>query len=227
MAPTILAIDSSTNACSAALQLNGEIIQRYEVGNNIHSQRLLSMVSELLIEAQINVAQLNAIAVGQGPGSFTGLRIGVGVAQGLAYGAKCKMIGVSSLAALAIQSEQNGVVMAGIDARMQEIYWGLYQKDGNTVQPIGLNQVSPPAAVPIAEADVLIGNAWSVYQSELDAQALQGIGTVSEVNYPTAEALLRLAGPAYDNGELISPIEFAPQYIRNDVAKKSSKQGPS
>ena len=223
MTATIIAIDSSTSACSVALQSNGSITQRFEVGSNIHSQRLLPMVSDLLSAAGIEVAQLDAVAVGQGPGSFTGLRIGVGVAQGLAYGAGCQMIGISSLAALAVQSEHDGVIMAGIDARMQEIYWGLYRKSGDLLEPLGPNQVSPPSEVPIAQANVLIGNAWPVYESKFEAAVLQNCHQLRDILYPTAKAILCLAVPAFDRGELLTPIDFAPQYIRNDVAKKSSK----
>lgn len=222
MTVTILAIDSSTSACSAALLFNGQITQRCEVGSNIHSQRLLLMVSDLLSSAGIEAEQLEAVAVGQGPGSFTGLRIGVGVAQGLAYGAGCPMIGVSSLAALAVQSEYDGVVMAGIDARMQEIYWGLYQKSGSAIQALQPDNVCQPVEVPIDKADTLIGNAWSIYESELETTALKK-NNQSDILYPTAEAILNLAVPAYLKGEFVSPVDFAPQYVRNDVAKKSSK----
>ena len=103
----ILAIETATSSCSAALRIDGEVVIRNEIGNNLHSQVLLGMVESLLVQAKLDAQALEAVAVGQGPGSFTGLRIGVGVGQGLAFGANCPMIGVSSLDALALQAEGN------------------------------------------------------------------------------------------------------------------------
>jgi len=132
LTPHILAIETSTSACSVALGLGDDLIfKRSQVGNNIHSQVLLTMVQEVLEEASFSVNGLNAVAVGQGPGSFTGLRIGVGVAQGIAYGVGCPMIGVSSLMALAFQSREEGLVIAALDARMGEVYWGCYNNECN------------------------------------------------------------------------------------------------
>ena len=119
----ILAIETATSSCSVALSVGDLMFERSEIGNNIHSQKLLSMIEAVLSESQINVSDLNAVAVGQGPGFFTGLRIGIGVAQGIAYGVNCKMLGISSLAALAQQALDKGYVIAGIDARMNEVYW--------------------------------------------------------------------------------------------------------
>jgi len=128
--PVLLAIETATSSCSAALSVDGEVCERIEVGQNIHSQVLLSMINELFQESALEVGQLDAVAVGQGPGSFTGLRIGIGVAQGIAYGADCPMIGVSSLDALALQAATDGRVLATIDARMGEIYWGVAALSG-------------------------------------------------------------------------------------------------
>ena len=117
----ILALETATSCCSVALRIDGDIVQRSEVGNNIHSKVLLGMVESLLLEASITAQNIEAVAVGQGPGSFTGLRIGVGVGQGLAFGANCPMIGVSSLDALALQAQRSGPVISAIDARMGEV----------------------------------------------------------------------------------------------------------
>ena len=102
--PVILAIETATSRCSVALCYQAHTYTRDQVGNNVHSKVLLGMVSEVLAQAGISASGIDAVAVGQGPGSFTGLRIGVGVAQGIAYGADVPMVGISSLDALAVIS---------------------------------------------------------------------------------------------------------------------------
>jgi len=197
MAATILAIETATACCSVALSHQGELNERSLVGNNIHSQVLLEMVQELLQLASIAVSDLNAVAVGQGPGSFTGLRIGVGVAQGIAYGADCPMIGVSSLDALAITVPDDGVVLAGIDSS------------------------------PSQKRMQLVGNAWQEYAEQLSADLNELIskqnGLDADIEYPTAASLILLATQAFERGETISAVDFAPEYVRNNVAKKPKK----
>lgn len=222
----ILAIETATSSCSVALRLNDEVVVRSVVGNNIHSQVLLSMVDDLLAEASLSPNELNAVAVGQGPGSFTGLRIGVGVGQGLAYGADCSMIGVSSLDALALQSKNDGVIIAGTDARMGEIFWCEYFKHGTQISRMSELSVSAPNAVNISDSTQtasLVGNAWAEYWPDLSADFLESVEHQSEIIHPCAGALLMLAEEKYTKEELISPINFAPIYVRDDVAKKSTK----
>ena len=170
--------------------------------------------------------QIQAVAVGQGPGSFTGLRIGVGVAQGIAYGIGVDMLGVSSLDALANQATQQGPVIAAIDARMGEIYWCEYAKTATGVERVGELKVRPAKDMATNESGIsvqLLGNVWKEYEGQFTDQFMQQ-GTIDEQQtYPMAYALLALAQPAFERGELITAIDFAPQYIRNDVAKKSSK----
>jgi len=221
----ILALETATSSCSAALQRDGRVWQHSEVGSNIHSQVLLEMVKELFGRAQIEAPQLDAVAVGQGPGSFTGLRIGVGVAQGVAYGTGCPMIGVSSLDALANQASFDGRVIAAIDARMGEVYWAEYDKTSQGLTRLSQLQVTPPEQImPMSEqAYQLLGNAWKEY-TERFAPTLFELGTVDSVNiYPNAGSLLALATTAYNNNETIAAINFAPEYVRDDVAKKPSK----
>ena len=129
----ILAIDTATEACSVALNLHGTVTQRFEIAPNGHSKLVLDMAESLLKQCGLDLQQLDALAVDVGPGSFTGLRIGVGVAQGLAYGAGRKVIPVGSLDALAhgvfyeaSHEASQATVLAAIDARMGQIYYGLY-----------------------------------------------------------------------------------------------------
>jgi len=228
--PSILAIETATSNCSVALQHEGVVTELSEQGDNIHSQVLLTMVQELLKKADLKVNELNAVAVGQGPGSFTGLRIGIGVAQGIAYGAGCSMLGVSSLAALAAQAKVEGAVIAALDARMGEVYWAVYKSNAEL---IGQLQVSAPSllnvnklgelGVNLENQDTyLVGNAWSVYQDQFDQVVIGDAKMLEEQILPNAKGLLKSANRDYDRGAFISPKDFAPEYVRNNVAVKKT-----
>jgi tRNA threonylcarbamoyladenosine biosynthesis protein TsaB len=221
----ILAIETATSACSVALSVEGEGYFRTAVGNNIHSQVLLSMVDEVLQQASITTSDLQLIVVGQGPGSFTGLRIGIGVAQGLAYGANCPMIGLSSLDALALQAAEEGPILAGIDARMGEIYWCEYVNQKMGLMRYGDLRVTAPQAVTCSSdlAPTLVGNAWAEYWDRLGEHLRKGVNHLDNIIHPSAAALLELAMLEVAKGTtaLCSPIDFVPEYVRDDVAKKS------
>ncbi len=143
----ILAIDTVTEACSAALWIDGEVRERFAVEPRRHTELILPMVGALLAEAGIELGDLDALAVDRGPGSFTGVRVGVGVAQGLALARDLPVHPVSSLAALAMQVTAPGLALPMIDARMDEVYWGVYRRRGETVEPVGEEHVTPPQAV--------------------------------------------------------------------------------
>lgn len=223
----ILAIETASSSCSVALRVGSEIQERSEVGNNVHSGVLLDMVDDLLSTANLSPQDLDAVAVGQGPGSFTGLRIGVGVGQGLAFGAGCPMIGVSSLDALAMQSDQEGAIIAMLDARMGEVYWCEYWNEDGVIERAVDLQVSPPSSVTSGAGKLtVIGNAWDVYVDEFSLLAQKSELTVLELTYPSAGALLSLAEAKYSQKDWFDAAAFAPIYVRNDVAKKSSKKLP-
>lgn len=235
----VLAIETATNACSVAVSHDSESATRFEVGNNLHSNVLLGMVSSVLAELSMSVSDLELVAVGQGPGSFTGLRIGIGVAQGLAYGAACRMMGVSSLAALAHHGLETRpykndpmLIMSGIDARMNEIYLAEYVvKEGVLVQD-GATQVVSPEQVFIEDATksqekvFLVGNAWHEYSASLSSSVLEYAELIDEVIYPSAAHILALVmtdskiNPAFSES-CVLPQSFYPVYIRNNVANKS------
>jgi tRNA threonylcarbamoyladenosine biosynthesis protein TsaB len=230
--PSLLCIDTATNACSVALSKGGYVFERYQEGNNIHSQVVLEMVSAILDEAHLLPAQLDAVAVSQGPGSFTGLRIGIGVAQGLAYAVDCPMIGVSSLATLALQVPADGTVLATIDARMGEVYWCEYAKQGQHLQSIGKPQVSQPELLAINASTsagatlgecYLVGNAWQVYLERFSSGLMENSKHLAGIVFPRAIDMLGLAQQLYVQGEMVAPAQFTPIYIRDDVAKKSQK----
>jgi tRNA threonylcarbamoyladenosine biosynthesis protein TsaB len=221
----ILAIETATSSCSVALCHGDQVFQRAQVGSNVHSQVLLTMVQEVLAQASLVPSDVDAVAAGQGPGSFTGLRIGVGVAQGLAYGVNCPMIGVSSLDALAHQANVDGHVIAAIDARMGEIYCCQYRNIAGQLQRLSELEVLKPAAVNTTKnqpADVfLVGNAWSEYRQQFDLELLQHATHLEQIVYPSAVSILHLAQAKYQAKDTVSAADFAPEYVRNDVAKKA------
>jgi tRNA threonylcarbamoyladenosine biosynthesis protein TsaB len=224
--PMILAVETATSACSVCLQFKGETFSEREIGNNVHSKALLPMVDSVMSRANANRKHLDAIAVGQGPGSFTGLRIGIGVAQGLAYAAQCPMIGVSSLTALAQQAiwqnTESDEIWAAIDARMGEIYFARFRNNSTNPEIIDDIQLLPPAELPLStwKAHVaLAGNAWREYREHV-------ISTIPEEHLPTelcelpdASAILAVAKQEYAQERWVDPRLFEPDYVRNNVAK--------
>jgi len=228
-----LAIDASTEACSVAVQVNSKVYSRYELCPQSHSLRLLPMVDELLTEAGISLAQCDGLIFGRGPGSFTGVRIGVGVAQGLAFAAELPVVGVSSLQAmaqLAFMQQQQTSVFACIDARMSEVYNGHFVLDNNNImQPQVLNDnqaeaVTPPEHVSarLPEQFTLpvygVGTGWDAYQEKLSP--LKSNQGTPEVLFPSAEAMLVIGVAALNNGEGVSAEEAQPVYVRDTVSWK-------
>lgn len=216
----ILAFDTSTEACSAALLLEGEIHEQFEIAPRRHTALLLPMVDDLLKTHSLKLTDLDAIAFGQGPGSFMGVRIATSVAQGLAYGANLPVIPVSSLQALAQAAYTQTFstnVLVGWDARMDEVYWGAYTLRKNIMQTVVLDRLDPPSEInpPFDSSFLAAGNAWEVY-------GLDFPNVLSDV-YPTAAAIAVLAAERYERGELQSPVAAQPLYLRNQVAG-STKQ---
>jgi len=153
----ILALETATEACSAALNIDGEIRERFEIAPRGHSELILPMLESLLAEADIPLGQVDALAFGRGPGAFTGVRIGVGVAQGVAFGAELPVLPVSTLAALA-QATDAGQVLAALDARMDEVYWGRYRRDERGLMRLqGEECVAAPEATPLAQGEDWLG----------------------------------------------------------------------
>src|SRR6185437_12757922 len=148
----LLAIDTATEACSVALHVDGRLITREREFEREHADHILPMVDEVLVEAGIELRSLDALAVGRGPGGFTGVRLAISVAQGLAFGAGLRVVPVSDLRAVAQRALdlEPGIlhVLACNDARMQEVYWALFERDADGLaQPAGPERVSPPSDV--------------------------------------------------------------------------------
>jgi tRNA threonylcarbamoyladenosine biosynthesis protein TsaB len=221
----ILAIETATEACSAALGIDDSCHQRFELVPRQHTQKILPMIDDLLQEADIKVSDLDAIAFGQGPGAFTGVRIAIGVIQGLAFAHDIPVIPVSSLAALAQHyANDHDKVAAAIDARMQEIYWGLYQKnEAGLMQAVLEEIVCSPTKLPTLPDGQWFGagSAWQTYPDELKRQFKNQILGFEGSAYPSAKDILTLAKPIYQENGAISVEQASPVYLRNKVANKN------
>lgn len=226
----LLAIDTATEACSAAISIDGEILSLFEVCPQQHSQRILPMVDELLKQADIRVADLDFLAFGRGPGSFTGVRIATGMLQGLALGTGLPVIGVSTLAAMAqqvIMEQKLQRVAVAIDARMSEVYWGCFEsahpenKSGHPTL-IGQEQVLPPedAASILPFSDLpfgVAGTGWLAYPEI--GKLLPNPESIS-VYYPDARYMLPIAIAAARQGKAKEIEDIAPVYLRDKVSWK-------
>ena len=193
MSTRILAIDTATEACSVAVWNQGEIHALFELCPREHTQRILPMVQQVLAESGLALNQLDALAFGRGPGSFTGVRIGIGIAQGLALGADLPMIGVSTLQTMAQGAWRvSGAerVLAAIDARMGEVYWGQFERqaDGRWLESEGEAVLSPAQALErnrlsidgIAVSDRMIAEALDDFgQQRRRPGGARGLGCVS------------------------------------------------
>jgi tRNA threonylcarbamoyladenosine biosynthesis protein TsaB len=231
---TILAIDTSTHACSVALSMGGKTVEDFQVIPQSHTHCLLPMIDGLLAQHQISLTALDAIALTIGPGSFTGLRIGLGIVQGLAFGADKPVIAESSLAVMALgakrllQVPENTYLMPSFDARMQEVYWACYQCDasGNdvSIKTVAEDAVASPqtllaAAKQISGSVLGVGDGWNC----LDKVSLNDLNVVSGF-YPHAYDVAVLAQKAYAEKRLQSALEVQPVYIRNQVSWKKRQK---
>jgi tRNA threonylcarbamoyladenosine biosynthesis protein TsaB len=220
----ILAFDTSTEYCSIALLLDNELLSREVLAGQRHSELILPMLQRALEETGMTLAQMDGIAFGAGPGSFTGLRIACGVAQGLAFGANLPVMGICTLEALA-QEAGNGNVIAALDARMGEIYHAAYTKVD------GWQSVSEPALCLPQHAPLLPGGDWigcgsgfSVYEEALRTRYNGCVSHIVSGLRPHARAIAQLAVPRFEKGSGLDPAAAAPLYIRNKVALKEKER---
>ncbi|MCF9017192.1 MULTISPECIES: tRNA (adenosine(37)-N6)-threonylcarbamoyltransferase complex dimerization subunit type 1 TsaB [Pseudomonas syringae group] len=222
---TLLALDTATEACSVALLHDGKVLSHYEVIPRLHAQRLLPMIKDLLAEAGIAMSALDAIAFGRGPGAFTGVRIAIGVVQGLAFALERPVLPVSNLAVLAqraFRERSVSQVAAAIDARMDEVYWGCYRETAGEMRLVGAEAVMAPelAALP---ADITgewfgAGTGWGY--AERIPVALSGHDASL---LPHAQDLLTLATFAWHRGEAVQADDAQPVYLRDKVATPKAR----
>jgi len=234
----IVAFDTATEACSAALLLGvdadgagGVLFERFEIAPRRHAELLLPMVEALLAEAGALAAQIDAIAVTRGPGAFTGVRLGVAMAQGLALGWDKPLLAISTLAALAASAEPGAGdvpgagVLALLDARMGEVYAGHYHLAADhTLTALSDEQLAAPDALALPPGPLhLIGSGAAVYADIWRARLGARLLAIDDAA-PRARAVGRLAARAYAAGQRLAPADLAPVYLRNKVALTVAEQ---
>lgn len=222
----ILSIDTSTEACSAALMIDGTCQEIFEIIPRQHTERVLPMVDALLKEADLVLSQIDSLAFNCGPGSFTGVRVGTSVTQGLAFSNDLPVIPVSSLAALAqfaFRMENREKVLSAIDARMNEVYWGCYQVEDGLMSLVNKEKVSPVTSV-VNEGDWhCLGSGWDTFETELKQSKLVNITSFTNDCFPHAQDVAVLAADLYLKGKTVSAEKAIPSYIRDEVTWKKLK----
>jgi tRNA threonylcarbamoyladenosine biosynthesis protein TsaB len=224
----LLAVDTSSLACSVALLVDETVSERHEEQAREHTRLLVPMMRELLHESGVHSEDLDAIVLGNGPGSFIGMRIAASVAQGLAFGSATKIAPVSSLAAAAAKvyehTDAEEVVVAQ-DAHMNEVYLGAFRRDQHGLA-VAMFDECLHTQTPIEElaevgADrrVAAGFGWQRYPALLAANE-DRIGNTSEVLHPRARFLLPLGQAVLELGGAVAPQDIAPAYLRSKVAEK-------
>ncbi|MBI5005800.1 MAG: tRNA (adenosine(37)-N6)-threonylcarbamoyltransferase complex dimerization subunit type 1 TsaB [Nitrosomonadales bacterium] len=221
----LLAVETSTEYCSVALWQDGTVSERCELVGQKHSEVLMAMLDALLKEAGVAVRQVDGIAFGKGPGSFTGVRIACGVAQGLALGADVKVVGICTLQALAEACGRDRVI-AALDARMGELYLAAYEKcDGVWTEVVA------PCLCKAGDAPAVAGENWfgagsgfAVNDAALSARYAEQLAGVDAQAVPQAGAVARLAAAEFAQGNAVDAAQALPLYLRDKVALKTSER---
>jgi len=229
----VLALDAATEACSVALLLDGELILRSIESGKSNSQLLLGLVEEVTAEAQVSLSMLDGIAASIGPGAFTGVRISVAVAQGLAFGSGLKVAPITTLEALALQALQarvggpGGTLVGGtdaalacLDARMGEVYWGCFAEDAAG----GVIEIAPPKVGPPGSVEIVfgrryrgIGRGFSVYPELAEIPGVE-VSPRDGLALPNAREFARLGAMRLAAGGGVDPADLQPLYLRDKVA---------
>ncbi len=225
----ILALDTATEACSAALYIDGDIQERFEIAPRVHTKLLLPMIDALMAEAELKPQQLDAIAFGCGPGSFTGVRIATGVMQGIAYGADLPVVPVSTLAAISqacLQKTTHDTIFTAVDARMSEIYWAVYQRDAQGyAELIGAEKVQPASDIDaLALTGYGIGSGFQQYESVLSEKLDKQLIAYDADYLPRSADIALLASVAVKRNQTVSVEQAMPVYLRNKVAKTTAER---
>ncbi|MBH0033214.1 tRNA (adenosine(37)-N6)-threonylcarbamoyltransferase complex dimerization subunit type 1 TsaB [Pseudoalteromonas sp. NZS71] len=222
----ILALDASTEALSIVLHFQGQTFHHFEECPQQHSQKILPLVDELLTKANCKLKDLDVIGFGQGPGSFTGVRISVAIAQGLAYSTNLPLVGVSTLAIMAQQAfEQNGSVSVypSIDARMGEIYFAHYQAQNNLMLLVNQECVIKPDLlnndyIATNEPSVAVGTGFKTYPDALND--FENVTINTDITLPDARYMLAHVEAAFLAGDVVKASDAQPKYVRDTVTWK-------
>lgn len=215
----LLALETSTRWLSVALWQDGEMLVRRADSHNGGSALVLPWVAELLAEAGLRHADLDAVAFGAGPGSFTGLRLACGVAQGLAFGLDRPAVAITTLEALVFACGESRV-FACLDARMGEVYVGTYEVADQEIKELQAPRVLPPADVTVPDGEWIgCGDGFAAYGEQLPKLA-----RVRPDVWPTAEAVAALAAPRLARGEGVPAAQAMPLYVRDKVALTTAER---
>lgn len=237
----LLAFELATEACSVALWIDGEVHERFAVAPRRHAELALPWADAVLAEGGIARSELDAIAVGRGPGAFTGVRLAIAIGQGIALGLDRPIVPVSTLAALAFGAARARLdrgdhdaseamrlrVLASIDARMGEVYVGAFRvRDGDAIL-IGSEAVLAPDAVLVPDAEagwVGAGTGFAAADGALRSCLSTQLDSVNPDALPRAADVARLAAKAWARGEAVAPERVEPAYLRDRVALTIAEQ---
>lgn len=221
----ILALETSTEYCSVALWQDGNVVNRCELVGQRHSELLMGILDSLLHEAGVRLKELDGIAFGAGPGSFTGVRIACGVTQGLALGANLPVVGVCTLQALA-QAAGHHKVITALDARMGEIYHAVYEKRAGSWVTICEPNLCLPQHAPQIQGSGWFGtgSGFAMYGAVLDNCYAGQIAGSDTQAVPQAVAIAEFAAPLFAAGQGMDAAQAMPLYLRNKVALKTSER---
>lgn len=226
----ILALDASTEACSAAVYVNGEIVERLTIAPRKHIEILMPMIKEVMAESELEFSDLNGLAFSAGPGSFAGLRIACGFAQGLGSGLDLPIVPVSTLATLALpllEEHPEAKVMPMMDAKMQEVYWGLYALDEEgELKILESDQVSSLDALyeqyeGKGEGIIGVGDGWLLDE---ESATIIGADQVADKKHPRAGEVALLAIDDLEKGLGLYADQVSPIYLRHNVALTLEEQ---
>ena len=222
----LLAFETATEACSVAIYVDGDVRERFELAPRRHAELSLPWAEQLLAEAGIAKSQLDAIAIGRGPGAFTGVRLAIAIAQGIALALDRPIVPVSTLAALAMQSDGERI-LASIDARMGEVYSAAFARDGDDLVALTTETVGAPDAV-VMPADAHawhgVGTGFGAGEGALQHRLGPGLSAVDATALPHAADVARLAALAFARGEALAPERVEPAYLRDNVALTIAEQ---
>lgn len=221
----LLAIETATESCSAALLMDDEVICLSEIAPRRHNELILSMCEQVLAQAELKLSQLDTIAFGRGPGAFTGVRLAASVTQGIALGQDLPVVPVSSLTALAqgaYEEQQAQEVFSCIDARMQEVYYGYYKLGSEKImQLVGEEHVIAPNLIDVEVSKDCygVGSGWKIY-AEILLESINSSIAFEAERFPQAEYVAKLAKVYFQQGMSVSAVEALPVYLRDNVAEK-------
>jgi len=222
----LLAFETATEACSVALWVDGAVLERFEIAPRRHAELCLPWAGQLLAQAGIGKSQLDAIAVGRGPGAFTGVRLAIAIAQGIALALDRPIVPVSTLAALAMQAKGQRV-LASIDARMGEVYAAHFELGDGDAMALDSERVVAPDAVQLLDASFDwhgVGTGFAALDGVLRMRLADRLLAVDATALPHAADVARLAAKACERGEAIAADQAEPAYLRNNVALTMAEQ---